>query len=94
MGVIKTITANCKDCYKCVRHCPMKAIRVAGGHAEVIDELCVVCGTCVRMCPQGAKQVMDSKGAVRELLALGARVVLSVAPSFVASFAGVSPGAF
>ncbi|MBP7165568.1 MAG: 4Fe-4S binding protein, partial [Firmicutes bacterium] len=64
LGSIKTITANCKDCYKCVRYCPMKAIRVAGGHAEVIDELCVGCGTCVRMCPQGAKQVADSKGAV------------------------------
>lgn len=94
MGVITTITANCKDCYKCVRHCPMKAIRVAEGHAEVIDELCVVCGTCVRVCPQGAKQVMDSGGAVRQLLASSARVVLSVAPSFVASFAGASPVSF
>ncbi len=94
MGVIKTITANCKDCYKCVRYCPMKAIRVAGGHAEIIDELCVGCGTCVRMCPQGAKQVTDSKGAVRELLASGAQVILSVAPSFVASFDNASPASF
>ena len=94
MGVIKTITANCKDCYKCVRYCPMKAIRVAGGHAEIIDELCVGCGTCVRMCPQEAKQVTDSKGAVRQLLASGARVILSVAPSFVASFDNTSPASF
>jgi iron only hydrogenase large subunit-like protein/uncharacterized Fe-S cluster-containing protein len=94
LGVIKTITANCKDCYKCVRYCPMKAIRVAGGHAEIIDELCVGCGTCVRMCPQGAKQVTDSKGAVRELLASGAQVILSVAPSFVASFDNASPASF
>lgn len=94
LGSIRTITANCKDCYKCVRYCPMKAIRVAGGHAEVIDELCVKCGTCVRMCPQGAKQVADSKGAVRELLASHAQVILSVAPSFVASFAGASAVSF
>lgn len=90
MGSIRTITANCKDCYKCVRYCPMKAIRVTGGHAEVIDELCVGCGTCVRMCPQGAKQVADSKGVVRELLASGTQVILSVAPSFVASFASAA----
>ena len=94
MGSIRTITANCKDCYKCVRYCPMKAIRVAGGHAEVIDELCVGCGTCVRMCPQGAKQVADSKGAVWELLASNSQVILSVAPSFVASFADASAASF
>ena len=94
LGSIRTITANCKDCYKCVRYCPMKAIRVADGHAEIIDGLCVGCGTCVRMCPQGAKQVADSKGAVTELLASGAQVVLSVAPSFVASFTDASAASF
>ena len=94
MGSIRTITANCKDCYKCVRYCPMKAIRVVGGHAEVIDELCVGCGTCVRKCPQGAKQVADSRGAVWELLASGTQVILSVAPSFVASFTGASAVSF
>lgn len=94
LGSIRTITANCRDCYKCVRYCPMKAIRVVGGHAEVIDELCVGCGTCVRMCPQGAKQVADSKGAVRELLASNAQVILSIAPSFVASFADASAASF
>jgi len=81
LSLIKTIRANCKDCYKCVRHCPMKAIRVVDGHAEIIDELCIGDGTCVRICPQGAKQVRDSREAVRAILASGKKVALSVAPS-------------
>ncbi|MDD3598703.1 MAG: [Fe-Fe] hydrogenase large subunit C-terminal domain-containing protein [Firmicutes bacterium] len=94
MSLIKTIRANCKDCYKCVRHCPMKAIRVVDGHAEIIDELCIGDGTCVRICPQGAKQVRDSREAVRAILASGKKVALSVAPSFVASFSDVDSGSF
>ena len=38
---VYTIEAECQDCYKCVRHCPVKAIRVRDGHAAVIPELCV-----------------------------------------------------
>lgn len=94
MSLIKTIRANCKDCYKCVRHCPMKAIRVVDGHAEVIDELCIGDGTCVCICPQSAKQVRDSREDVRAILASGKKVALSVAPSFVASFSDVDSGAF
>ena len=45
---VYTIEAECQDCYKCVRHCPVKAIRVRDGHAAVIPELCVACGNCSR----------------------------------------------
>ncbi|MEA4883976.1 MAG: [Fe-Fe] hydrogenase large subunit C-terminal domain-containing protein [Clostridia bacterium] len=92
MGLINTIKANCKDCYKCVRYCPMKAIRVAGGHAEVVDELCIGDGKCVQVCPQGAKQVRSSVEAVRGILASPRPAVLSIAPSFVASFDLPDPG--
>ena len=91
MALIRTIAANCRDCYKCVRHCPMKAIRVAGAHAEVIQDLCIGCGTCVRICPQGAKQVRQSQADVLDLLGKGKPVVASVAPSYTSSFEGVSP---
>ena len=28
--------ANCKNCYKCIRHCPVKAIRFSGNQAYII----------------------------------------------------------
>ncbi|MCR4425550.1 MAG: PAS domain S-box protein [Firmicutes bacterium] len=85
MALITTIRANCKDCYKCVRHCPMKAIRVVAGHAEVVEERCIGDGTCVRICPQGAKQVADSLQEAKAALTSARRAALSIAPSFVAS---------
>ena len=52
INIIDTNLANCVDCYRCVRACPVKAIRVTGGHARVVAELCIQCGTCVHECPQ------------------------------------------
>ena len=48
---------ECQDCYKCIRHCPAKAIKLKNGSASVIPELCVACGRCVKVCPAGAKQI-------------------------------------
>ena len=39
----------CHDCYKCIRHCPCKAIRIVDGRAGVIQDLCVACGMCVKV---------------------------------------------
>lgn len=86
MGIISTVRTSCRDCYKCVRHCPVKAIRVSLGHAEVVDERCVLDGRCVLICPQGAKKVRHDVQRVKELLHGGAKVVASIAPSFVAAF--------
>ena len=83
---IFTITANCQDCYRCVRECPVKAIRVTGGQAMVQDDLCIKCGTCVRECPQHAKTVRSDLEAVKALIAEGRVVAASVAPSFAAQF--------
>ena len=58
-GVIYTVDANCQDCYRCVRVCPVGAIRVEHGQARVEEALCVACGTCVRECPQHAKAIRD-----------------------------------
>lgn len=88
INIIDTNLANCVDCYRCVRACPVKAIRVTGGHARVVAELCIQCGTCVHECPQHAKIIYPSLGEVKALLASGARVVASIAPSFPAAFPG------
>ena len=88
---VYTEKAECQDCYKCVRHCPVKAIEVRGGSATVMAELCIACGHCVEVCPAGAKRVRDDVPAARQLLAGGARVVVSLAPSWLAEFPGLEP---
>jgi iron only hydrogenase large subunit-like protein len=86
---IYTIRANCQDCYRCVRECPVKAIRINNGQAQVEDDLCIKCGTCVRECPQLAKTVRSDLEEAQSLLSTNRTVVASVAPSFAARFPGV-----
>ena len=88
---IYTEKARCQDCYKCVRECPVKAIQVVDDSAAVIPERCVYCGTCVNVCPVGAKKVRDDLGRAKRLLKRKARVLVSLAPSFVSEFPGVEP---
>ncbi len=83
-NTIYTADANCQDCYRCVRVCPVKAIKVSGGQARIRNELCIQCGTCVRECPQGAKKIRSDLNTAKELLAEGTPVAASVAPSFAA----------
>lgn len=87
-NVVYTVTANCQDCYRCVRFCPVKAIKVSGGQACIEDDLCIKCGTCVRECPQRAKTIRSSVEEVKDLLNSGRKVAVSVAPSFAAVFDG------
>jgi iron only hydrogenase large subunit-like protein len=90
-NAIYTKERECQDCHKCIRECPVKAIRVENGYARVVSELCIMCGNCVLACPNGAKQVRDDLPAVKALLASGRKVIVSLAPSFVSQFAGVRP---
>ena len=53
---VYTEIAECQDCYKCVRYCPVKSIKITEHHAAVIDEDCTSCGHCVTVCPSGAKK--------------------------------------
>ena len=84
--VVFTNKARCRDCYRCVRVCPVKAIAMHKGQAFVQPERCLSCGTCIRECPQGAKQFRsDIETAVR-LIAGGGPVAVSLAPSFAAAY--------
>jgi iron only hydrogenase large subunit-like protein/uncharacterized Fe-S cluster-containing protein len=84
--VLFTNKARCRDCYRCVRVCPVKAIRMHEGQAYVVDERCIGCGTCVRECPQGAKSYRHDLERAMRLIASGAPVAASVAPSFAAAY--------
>lgn len=88
---VYTEITECQDCYKCLRNCPAKAIRVEKGRATVIPERCVACGVCVSVCPNNAKRVRDDLPQVRELLASGRKVYAALAPSWVSDFPGVAP---
>ena len=81
--------SNCKNCYKCIRHCPVKAIRFSGNQAHIIGDECIWCGHCFVVCPQNAKEIVDSTEKVRVLIQSGDPVVVSLAPSFVANYDGV-----
>lgn len=87
---IYTEKTECQDCYKCIRLCPVKAIRVENGHAIVVPELCIMCGRCVTSCPAKAKHIRDDTSKTKELLKSGRRVIASLAPSFVAEFSDYS----
>ena len=78
--------ARCKDCYKCLRECPVKAIGFKGHEAEIIEDRCILCGHCTLACPQNAKVVHSEMEEVKLLLAGTCKVLASVAPSFISSF--------
>ena len=80
--LIQTIKDHCHECYSCVRNCPVKAVKVRNGQAEVIAERCIHCANCVSICSQGAKKVRDEKDKVKELIAKSEKVVAGLAPSF------------
>ena len=49
--------SNCKNCYKCIRHCPVKSIRFSGNQAHIVNDECILCGQCFVVCPQNAKEI-------------------------------------
>lgn len=88
-GCLTLKKSNCKNCYKCIRHCPVKAIRFSANQAHIIGNECILCGRCFAVCPQNAKQIVDGTEKVRVLLQSGDPVIVSLAPSFIANYDGV-----
>lgn len=86
---LKLKKSNCKNCYKCIRNCPVKSIRFSGGQANIIGDDCILCGQCFVVCPQNAKEIVSSIESVKVMLASGLPVIASVAPSFIANSNGI-----
>lgn len=84
--VLQLKKSNCKNCYKCIRNCPVKSIKFSDGQANIIADECILCGRCFVNCPQDAKQIRNDVPRVQELIASGHPVIASVAPSFIAEF--------
>lgn len=85
--------ANCKSCYKCLRSCPVKAIKFENDQAEIIEDRCIACSHCLLICPQNARKVVSDLSDVKSAIASGKKVVASIAPSFAGNF-GMEPGRF
>ena len=81
--------SNCKNCYKCIRYCPVKSIRFSGSQAHIIGNECILCGHCFVVCPQNAKEITSEIEKVNVLIQSGSPVVVSLAPSFAANYEGV-----
>lgn len=90
MNIIQFKEANCKNCYKCIRNCDLKAIKFSDEQATVLDEKCIICGKCTLVCPQNAKQIESDIPQVKAFLKGNSKVIVSLAPSYIAAFPGVS----
>ncbi len=84
--IILTDSSKCRRCYSCVRNCPVKAVQIKHGKAQIIQQRCIQCGNCVRHCGRNAKIIMDSKLYVTHLLNSDTFTVAMLAPSFITSF--------
>lgn len=84
--VLSLKKANCKNCHKCIRSCPVKSIRFSENQAKVIHDECILCGRCVVVCPQNAKKVRNDLTEVMGAVGEGRRVIATMAPSFISEF--------
>lgn len=87
-SILRLNKTSCKSCHKCIRYCPVKAIRFSAGQAHIVENECVLCGRCFSVCPQNAKQISSDLEKASVMLMNGP-VYASVAPSFVAAFPGI-----
>lgn len=92
MKIIDFKNASCKHCYKCVRTCSVKAIRVKNAQAQIMTDYCVLCGHCLEVCPQNAKTFASDLDMVKYYLRQGEKVALSIAPSYLGIFEYEKPG--
>ena len=83
---VYTEDTECQDCYKCLRHCPAKAIKVENGKATVMPERCIACGVCVGVCPNKAKHIRDDLRRAGSLFTGGSTVIAALAPSWTSEF--------
>ncbi len=86
MSIIQFREANCKNCYKCIRSCPVKAIAFVNDQARIVESECMLCGNCLTVCPQNAKSVSSEVEVVKSFIRKKEKVYVSLAPSFISAF--------
>lgn len=86
MEILQFDKLHCKNCYKCVRHCPVKAIEVRDHRAQINQTECILCGECTIICPQKTKGAVSEAAQLQAALRSGKMVIASIAPSCSAYF--------
>jgi iron only hydrogenase large subunit-like protein len=94
MELINFSKANCKNCYKCLRSCPVKAIRIKNDQAKIVEERCVACGQCLVVCPQNARRIKSDLYKIKNAMLTGKTAIAIVAPSFAGAFSLENAGQF
>ncbi len=83
MRILDFYPANCKNCYKCVRNCSVKAIKMIDDQAQIVEEKCIACGNCLLVCPQNARNIHSDLENVENAFQQGKKIIVSIAPSYI-----------
>lgn len=92
MNVIGFKEAKCKNCYKCVRTCEVKAITVKNEQAQIMNDKCILCGHCLEACPQNAKTFISDLNKVKTYLRDKIPTIISIAPAYLGILKYKTPG--
>lgn len=84
--IIYTNKAKCRDCYRCIRSCKVKSIKMKGSQAFVDDLRCIKCGICIKECPRNAKNYLYDIDKFDSFLNDNEKIAVSIAPSFAGVF--------
>ncbi|MBS4534626.1 4Fe-4S binding protein [Clostridium sp. D2Q-14] len=86
MNFLNFSEANCKNCYKCLRYCPVKAIQFKNEQAIIVEERCIGCGQCMKVCPQEARSIKSELDEVKDAIKRNKKIVVTIAPTFSGAF--------
>lgn len=86
MAAIGFKTAKCKDCYKCVRICPVKAIHTKDEHVLYVADECILCGRCLEACPQNAIISLSDVHKAKKFIEDGYETIVSLDPAYLGVF--------
>ena len=84
--IIESSRVSCRDCYRCIRVCPVKAIRVTKGQTHIEEERCIRCGACVRECFIHVRNTVSDFKEVQQYIKANRFLVASIDPAFPALF--------
>ena len=85
---------NCQDCYKCIKECPVKSIKIEDTSASIRYEYCTYCGHCITICPAKAKKIRDDSQEIITALQNKEKLIISLAPSYISEFPTVGEETF
>lgn len=88
-SILQFRPASCKNCYKCIRNCPVKAIRVKDHQATIMENQCVLCEKCTLVCPQDAKAELNQIPEIQRRMLHREQVIASIHPAYLAQYGNI-----